>query len=88
MIVDNTDTKKLSREELEVEYERSQWVLAVLLQRFGSQIVHPNDLDALPARVRIWYAEQDDGTYLIHLRPHCSNLEQALQPTTKDNTND
>lgn len=85
---DNTDVKKLSREQLEAEYERSQWTLAALLKRFGPQSLHPNDLDALPAQVRVWYSEQEDGSYLIHLRPHCSNLEQASQPATKDNTND
>lgn len=74
------------------KYEDYAIVIEVGMQestfRTMPQSLHPNDLDALPAQVRAWYSEQDDGTYLIHLRPHCSNLEQALQPTTKDNTND
>lgn len=73
----NIDVKTLSREQLEAEYERSQWVLGLLLRRFGEQRVSIKDWEEAPAEVRIWYTPIDRDNYTVSVRPHCSKLEQA-----------
>ena len=63
---DNTDTTKLTYDELQAEYERSQWALAWALKKLGGAMFISNDDIAkdVGKQYRTYYQQLASGTFI------------------------
>lgn len=69
---DNTDIASLTREELELEYTRTAWILVWALHKMGgSMTIRRDELEEGPGLVRVWYSYDDASRdWTIFLKEH------------------
>lgn len=74
---DNRDVMQLSYEQLQAEYERSQWTLAMLVRKMGGIVeIADSELEEAPRFYRLWYTRHSNRrSYVIELKEEDSKNE-------------